>query len=159
MKKLLILFALILSGLMFKATAQINVGINIGTQPNWGPTGYDHVDYYYLPDIDAYYNVPQRQFIYLQGNNWIFSAGLPPRYRNYDLYHCYKVVINEPRPYMHHERYYAQYAPYRGRRDQPFIRDHHDNRYNGNKHHDWDDNDNNPGRGHNRGRGRGHNKD
>ena len=43
------------------AKAQINLHININQQPVWGPTGYDHVDYYYLPDINAYYNVPSRQ--------------------------------------------------------------------------------------------------
>ena len=30
----------------------------------WGPGGYDHVDYYYMPDIDAFYKVPTRQFYY-----------------------------------------------------------------------------------------------
>lgn len=40
------------------AKAQVSLNINIGSQPVWGPTGYDHVDYYYFPDIDAYYYVP-----------------------------------------------------------------------------------------------------
>ena len=40
-----------------KASAQVKVGvnINIGSQPEWGPRGYDYVEYYYLPDIEMYY--------------------------------------------------------------------------------------------------------
>jgi hypothetical protein len=50
------------------ASAQVRVNINIGSQPVWGPVGYDHVDYYYLPDIETYYYVPTRQFVYF--NKW-----------------------------------------------------------------------------------------
>ena len=112
--------------------AQVRVNINIGSQPVWGPVGYDYAEYYYLPDIDAYYYVPRHQFIYLSGGQWVFSAALPPRYRGYDLYSGYKVVLNEPRPYLHGNIYRERYAPYRGRHDQVIIRNSHDSRY----HHD-----------------------
>ena len=42
--------------------------------------GYDHVEYYYIPDIQAYYYVPDHQFIYLNRGHWTFSRELPPRY-------------------------------------------------------------------------------
>src|SRR5215510_5895430 len=83
------------------ASAQVSVNVNIGSQPVWGPVGYDYVDYYYLPDINTYYYVPARQFIYLSNGRWIFSTSLPSRYRNYDLYRGYKVVINQQRPYLY----------------------------------------------------------
>lgn len=152
MKKLFV-FGLFVFGFMYqKADAQIRIGlnINIGTQPVWGPVGYDHVDYYYMPDIDAYYYVPQRQFIYLEGNRWVFAASLPARYRGYDLYGGYKVVINEPRPYLRNTYYrthYVKYKNWRGPR-QVVIRDSHDNRYvraRENEHRD-------KGRGHDNGR-------
>ena len=41
-----------MSGFAFQiVSAQVKVGfsVNIGTQPEWGPVGYDHVEYYYLP--------------------------------------------------------------------------------------------------------------
>ena len=100
MKKLLLFAAILFSiGATNKTEAQVgvNVNINIGSQPLWGPVGYDYVQYYYLPDIEAYYYVPRRQFVYLSGGNWIFSYGLPPMYRGYDLYSGYKVVINRRR--------------------------------------------------------------
>jgi hypothetical protein len=99
MKKGIVLFALIIiSSCIYNAQAQVrvSVNVNIGAQPEWGPSGYEHADYYYMPDMDVFYDVPQRQFIYLQGGNWIFAASLPARYRDYDLYSCYKVVVNEP---------------------------------------------------------------
>ncbi len=31
---------------------------------------------------------------YNEGGRWIHRSSLPPRYRGYDLYHSYKVVID-----------------------------------------------------------------
>ena len=76
--------------------AQVSVNINIGAQPVWGPVGYDYVEYYYMPDIEVYYYVPTRRYVYLSNGNWIFAAALPSRYSYYNIYTGYKVVINEP---------------------------------------------------------------
>jgi hypothetical protein len=95
------------------AKAQVNVNINIGSQPNWGPRGYNHVDYYYLPEVESYYYVPTRKFIYLNGGNWIHSYNLPSRHRGYNLHNGRKVVINSPRPYLKHHNYRKRYASHR----------------------------------------------
>lgn len=132
MKKLIFTAVILFSCLSFKfADAQVHVsfGVNIGVQPEWGPVGYDHADYYYMPDIDAYYDVPAHQYVYYSNHAWIRSGGLPPRYANYDVYHGYKVVVNEPTPWIHHDQIRARYAQYRGRHDQVVIRDSHDSRY------------------------------
>lgn len=92
------------------AKAQVSLQINIGSQPNWGPRGYDHVDYYYLPEVESYYYVPTRQFVYLERNRWVHRKSLPARYQNYDLYNGRKVVINQPRPYLQHRSYQASYS-------------------------------------------------
>jgi hypothetical protein len=97
------------------AQAQVSLNINIGSQPQWGPTGYDHVDYYYLPDVESYYYVPTRKFIYYSGNTWVHSSYLPGRYRNYDLYGGRKYVINSPRPYLRHNTYRTRYVSNYGR--------------------------------------------
>jgi hypothetical protein len=132
MKKIICIAALFLSGFLFQtATAQIRVSIkaNIGLQPVWGPTGYDHVDYYYMPDIDAFYYVPTQQYIYQQSGRWIYASSLPYRFHNYDVYRGYKVVVNDPRPYRHVETYRQKYGSYKGRRDQEIIRNSQDARY------------------------------
>ena len=131
MKKIFFTAAIILGCLSFKAAnAQVHfsVGVNIGAQPEWGPVGYDHADYYYMPDIDAYYDVPAHQYVYYENNAWVRGGVLPPRY-HFDRYHTYKVVVNERNPWEHQARIRARYAAYRGRRDQVIIRDSHDERY------------------------------
>ena len=77
--------------------AQLSIRLNLGTPPQWGPSGYDQARYYYLPDIQCYYDVPNSMFIYYSGRRWIRSRNLPERYRDYDLYNGYKVVINDYR--------------------------------------------------------------
>jgi len=97
---------------------QVSVRLNVGTPPQWGPANYDDARYYYLPDIESYYDVPNSMFIYYSGNRWIHSRYLPGRYRNYDLYGGYKVVMNDyrgNRPYEHFREYRTRYARgYRG---------------------------------------------
>ena len=52
-----------------------------------------------------------------------FCFILPERCHDYDLYRGYKVVVNEPRPYLHHEEYRSRYAHYRGYYDhQPALK-------------------------------------
>ena len=117
------------------AHAQVNVNVNIGTQPVWGPTGYDHVDYYYIPDIDAYYYVSKKQYVYREGNNWVFKKTLPPQYKDFDVYKNYKVVVNEKRPWLRDEENMKKYQSYKNKHDQEIIRDSHDSRYFVNKNH------------------------
>lgn len=114
MKKLLLLSALFLSSALYKAAdAQINVHVNIGSQPVWGPVGYDYVEYYYMPEIDCYYHVPTHRYVYLDGRNWQFGFSLPSRYRSYDLYRGPKVVINEVDPFRRNDYWRNQYSRYR----------------------------------------------
>jgi hypothetical protein len=125
MKKMILGAALLFSAFAYNsASAQVrlNVNVNIGSQPQWGPAGYNYVDYYYLPDIETYYYVPTRQFIYLSGGNWVYAYNLPPAYRSYNLYNGYKVVINQPKPYLHHSNYKVKYAKYKGNRGQGTIK-------------------------------------
>jgi hypothetical protein len=138
MKRLLLLASLGIAALLASpAKAQVNVNINVGSQPSWGPSGYDHVDYYYLPEVESYYYVPSRTFIYMSGNRWVKTKHLPARHRGYDLHRGRKVVINAPRPYLRHNDYrarygYASYAPNRVARQRVVYRDYpevrHDNR-------------------------------
>lgn len=130
MKKIILTAAIFLGCLAIKpASAQISLSINIGSQPEWGPTGYDRADYYYMPDIDSYYDVNAHQYVYFNNNVWIHSAALPPRYANYDVYHGYKVVVNERTPWVHNTVYRTKYASFRGRKDQTVIRDSREVKY------------------------------
>lgn len=132
MKKILLTAAIIAVSLAYQqdANAQISFNVNIGSQPDWGPVGYDHAEYYYMPDIDTYYSVPTRQYVYYDNNRWTRSGSLPLRYRDYDAYNNYKVVINEPTPWNNANAYRSKYASYRGgSHNQVIIRDSRDVKY------------------------------
>lgn len=100
------------------ANAQVSVNVNIGTPPLWGPVGYTEVRYYYLPDVEAYYDVQTSMFIYYGGGVWLHRTYLPSRYRNYDLYNGYKVVIVDyhgDNPNVYYNTHKIKYAKgYRG---------------------------------------------
>lgn len=119
-------FALIIAGSL---QAQVSVNVNIGGRPDWAPVAYSEANYYYLPDIESYYDVRQSNFIYLNNGAWVSHRSLPQRYRNYDLYNGYKVVIREngPRPYTHFKQHKIKY--YRGHRapQRVVVRDYHHN--------------------------------
>ncbi|WP_300568547.1 hypothetical protein [Flavobacterium sp.] len=107
---------LIAIGLFFFASfsmqSQVSVNVNIGSPPAWGPVGYTEVEYYYLPDIEVYYDVPRAQYIYLNGGHWIHSRYLPRPYRGYDLYSGYKVVLNDYHgrtPYVYFKDHKVKY--------------------------------------------------
>lgn len=98
--------------------AQVSLSVNIGTPPLWGPVGYTDARYYYLPDVEAYYDVPSSMFIYFDGGTWVHRRYLPRQYRGYDLYNGYKVVMTDYRgnaPYTYFSDYKVKYAKgYRG---------------------------------------------
>ena len=130
MKKLILTFALILTCSAYTMQAQrVSVNINIGSQPAWGPVGYDYVDYYYMPDIDCYYSVNQGLFFYMNAGRWVGVRYLPYAYKNYDFYTMYKVVLVGHDPWMCNNRHRREYARYRGYRTQPVIRYSRDVRY------------------------------
>lgn len=122
------------------AQVSVNLNFNLDSQPAWGPTGYDYVEYYYLPDIDVYYDVPHRRYYYYSSGSWRYSSSLPSRFHNFDFYNSYKVVVNESYPWRSHENYREKYSTYKDRHDQQPIRDSRDPKYFQNKYHPEHDN-------------------
>lgn len=138
-----IIIAIILSSGSSALYAQVHFSIhfNLGSQPAWGPAGYDYVEYYYLPGIDVYYSVPLHCYYYNEGGYWVRSEYLPPRYHNYDVYNSYKVVLNERDPWRHDREYREKYYSYRDRHDQRNISEDHQHWNN----EQWHDNGNHKG--------------
>ncbi|HZY37509.1 MAG TPA: hypothetical protein VFE53_12715 [Mucilaginibacter sp.] len=122
MKKLMILSAVAMSGLMIynTADAQIRVGVNLGIQPQ--PVIYTQApaiaaapafgngdDYYYLPDLGVYYDVTDQCYVYFDGTEWVFSAYLPGQYANYDWTTARRFEIRAFRPYQRDDFYRERY--------------------------------------------------
>ncbi|TDD99737.1 hypothetical protein [Flavobacterium cellulosilyticum] len=98
------------------SNAQISINLNIGTPPVYHHTENVVVEYYYLPDIETYYDVRACQYVYLDGGSWIRTRNLPYQYRNYDARNGYRVSLNDyhgHHPYQNfnndRRRYYEGY--------------------------------------------------
>lgn len=81
--------------------------------PTWAPP-YTHVEsvrYYFLPDIDVYYDVFSGEFVYWDGFEWVYTQDLPVIYEPYDLYTAYVVILNEHvvRPWRRNKIYVKHY--------------------------------------------------
>lgn len=134
--------------------AQVSINVTIGTPPSWGPVGYSNVQYYYLPDIQVYYDIRASQFIYLNNGRWIRARYLPGPYRNYDLYSGYKVVLNDyhgSHPYHYFNSHKAKYHKgYKGKPQQTIGRNPNYHSNNGNVNSGHKERKENKGKGYNK---------
>lgn len=107
--------------------AQVSVNVNIGSPPVWAPADRVETQYYFLPDIGTYYDVPAAQFIYVRNGAWYRSSNLPPRYKNYNLRGGNIVYITDYRgdaPYIY---YKAHKIKYKKKGNYYVVDGHHDN--------------------------------
>jgi hypothetical protein len=119
MKTLKLLIAGIILFVTNATQAQISVSLNIGTphavRPVWVSPNCANVDFYYLPEIQTYYDVNTTMFVYLNHGNWIRTRQLPRQYRNYDFNHAHKVALNGyrgNRPYAYYNNHKINYNRY-----------------------------------------------
>ncbi len=84
------------------------------SNPTWAPAYSSGVRYYYMPDIEAYYDLSNRDFVYLNKGQWLFSNDLPPIYSDYDLNYGFTIALNNGvyEPWMHHQYYVSNYPRY-----------------------------------------------
>lgn len=102
--------------------------------PQWAPDYYPGVRYYYIPDIEVYYDLSLREFVYLSNGRWMYSRVLPLVYSYYDLYSGFVVVLNRNVycPWMHHQFYVSNYPryyyhDYYDRSNFPYVRGYNEN--------------------------------
>jgi hypothetical protein len=108
MKKIALISALALSGLFYnKANAQIRISLGlhlpVAQVAIQAPVYADYNssdDYYYLPDVDAYYSVAEQCYYYNDGVNWTSAAYLPGEYRDYDWRNARRYEVRAHRPYL-----------------------------------------------------------
>ena len=89
--------------------------------PSWAPPYYPGVRYYYLPDIECYYDLSTQEFVYLDNGEWSYSQDLPSIYAGFDLGNCFTVALDYSvyQPWMHHHYYVSHYPRY-------YYRDYYD---------------------------------
>lgn len=93
--------------------AEVNVHVSV---PAWAPPYDDvqHVRYYYMPDIEVYFDLSNQEFVYLQDGSWMFSSSFPQMYPGFDLNNSYVVMLDNQvyEPWMHHHYYISHYPRY-----------------------------------------------
>jgi hypothetical protein len=82
--------------------------------PQWAPSYHSGVRYYYFPDLELYYDLSNRDYIFLNNGQWFFSRNLPPMYADYDLYNGFVISLNVKvyQPWRHHQFYVSNYPRY-----------------------------------------------
>jgi len=128
-----LLSASMFSGCMMMAHARIVTTANY-ENPQWAPPYYSGARYYYLPDLELYYDLGAREYIFLMDGRWNYSPYVPAIYRNYDLNNCFSVVLNVDvyRPWLHHQYYVSHYPryyyrDYYDRSNIPYVRAYNEN--------------------------------
>jgi hypothetical protein len=89
--------------------------------PQWAPPYSQGVRYYYLPDIETYYDLSSHEFISLSNGEWVYSRECPSVYSGFDLNNSFTVGLNVNiyQPWMHHQYYVSHYPRY-------YYRDYYD---------------------------------
>ncbi len=121
MKKLILISAIAISGLFVNnADAQIRFHFGLRFAPRRAyvqepvqavynqPAVYND-DYYYLPEVGAYYSVNEQCYYYNNGNEWVSAVNLPGAYRNYDWQTARRYEVRANRPYMNDDFYRNRY--------------------------------------------------
>ncbi len=84
--------------------AQVSFSVHIGSPPVWAPPEYAHtIRYYYIPEIDSYYDAQRGGYYYNDGPSWVFSASLPGIYAGYNIGSLHHVAVRYygDRPYSY----------------------------------------------------------
>jgi hypothetical protein len=156
-------FLILTFALLFvaKSNAQLAVNIALGSRPQCHSERfyYDQdVDYYFLPEIQAYFDNRSGAYVYFDSGYWVRSGYLPDYCRNYDINRGAKVAItyrgNAPYEYFysHKQRYCHNYNnDYNNEREHNYRRNNDDRenrrytcesrRYHRNKHYRENDDD------------------
>ncbi|RZL12625.1 MAG: hypothetical protein EOO62_10525, partial [Hymenobacter sp.] len=91
------------------AQAQVSVGVNIGLPP-WGPSVPQGTQYYYIPEIDGYYDIYNGTYIVFDGGQWISV----PYLDGYDPYYFHPQPVNYvgAQPWLYIGTYRQRYPQY-----------------------------------------------
>lgn len=105
-------FALALGLLLYGGSAQAQVRVTTYA-PYWGPAVPPNVQYYYIPEIDGYYDLYSQSYLFFDPayGAWISSPGLPRVYAGYDPRFFHPVPIQyvgrQPWGYLRDHRQYC----------------------------------------------------
>ncbi|WNM18228.1 hypothetical protein [Flavobacterium capsici] len=120
MKKLVlsILFIFILSNFSVATnkTAIDSTKVELQKDPKVGSFRY-----YYYPNLEAYFDVRLKKYIYKDKEKWVYADKIPSNYRGYSAYNKYYIILTDVKPdneepYLLIEQHKKKYpADYKGK--------------------------------------------
>lgn len=96
-------------------TSNVKVQAAAASTPVWAKAAPANVNYYYLPDINTYYDAPSKVYIYQRDGKWVRTSTLPARYRNYNLASGQTVYLTDYRGNTPYTLYKVHKVKYKGR--------------------------------------------
>ena len=105
-------------------TSNVKVQAAAASAPVWAKAAPANVNYYYLPDINTYYDAPAKVYIYEREGKWVRTSALPARYRGYNLAAGRTVYLTDYRGNTPYTLYKVHKVKYKGKE---WKRNGHDN--------------------------------
>lgn len=138
------------------AQAQVNININAAPAPSWGPALPAGAQYYYLPTVGGFYDVPARQYVVSRNGQWVRTNTLA----GYPVGSLQPVVVDYvgAQPWVRYETYRVKYGKGGHPHGMPpgqakkMYKKGYDDRYDNRD----DDRDDDHGKGYGKGHGKGH---
>ncbi|RYY14301.1 MAG: hypothetical protein EOO36_14500 [Cytophagaceae bacterium] len=108
-KTLLLAFGTAIALLTAPAAAHAQVGVNVQIgHPTWGPAAPAGAQYYYVPEIDGYYDLATHNYLVQRNGRWATMQAVPGY--NPASFHPVVVDYRGRQPWAqyrdHHARYY-----------------------------------------------------
>jgi hypothetical protein len=81
----------------------------------------DNIRYYYYPNLEAYFDLKHRVYIYKVNGVWIQKQAIPANYRGYSMYNKRYVILSDvhvsnDKPYLLINQHKKKYPPnFKGR--------------------------------------------
>lgn len=112
MKKFIYVSAII-GGLFFvqPSQAQISININLGASyPSWIASSYQDAKYIYMPELDMYYDMYNKSYVYYDNYKWVSQRNVPIAYQHMDFRNARKVRVSAKNPWNNNAYYRNAYV-------------------------------------------------
>lgn len=86
-------FLLVLLFIIYTSSAQTVSDVN--SSPNVDSKSKTEIRYYYFPNIEAYFDLQEKVYLYKDNGEWTEAEELPKNYGGYSLYNKARVIIND----------------------------------------------------------------
>jgi len=83
--------------------------------PVWAKAAPANVNYYYLPDLDTYYDVPAKRYIYMNNGTWVKRSTLPTWHKGYNMANSNPVYLTDYKGRTPYKLYKVHKVKYKGK--------------------------------------------